>query len=141
MAGEAERVTSAWVELLASASVGAGGISGESGSINASAITAAEKLYELVDFELAVTGTPAADGNIVELIKRPKGNNAGQVPTVAYAQITVEWFVLKAAANGSYYVYGVPLDDDLDTYYLINRDTGALTLSLNARTRTTRPAA
>ena len=141
MAQEASRVVSPWDQILAGASVASGALSGESGSINTAAgISAAEKLYELVEFELVVTGTPAADNNTVDLYRRPNGNVAGQVPTVAYKPHFVGSFQLKNAANGSYYVYGAVLYDEKDTYYLDNQDTGPLTLALNARTKSTKPA-
>ena len=141
MAGEAIRDTSAWEEILAGASVGNGAISGESGSINAATtITATQKLYELVEFKLEVTGTPAADNNTVDLYRRPNADGAANEPTVAYLPHFINSFQLKNASGGSYYIYGAVLYDELDTYYLVNRDTGALTLALKARTKTTKPA-
>jgi len=141
MAGEAIKVPSAWVSILAGASVGAGSVSGESSSVDASALSANEKLYELNDFELIVTGSPAADGNTVDLYRRAKGNTgAGPVPTVSYSYDYVDSFVLKAGQAGSYYVYGFANGDPKDTYYVKNGDTGALTLALSTRTRTSGPA-
>ena len=142
MAGESIKVPSAWVSILAGASVGAGGISGESSAIQDSALSANEKLYELIDFELGVTGSPSADGITVDLYRRAKGNTgAGPEPTVSYTHDYAGVFVLKAATGGSYYLYGFVDGDPKDTYYLINNDTGALTLSLTARKRTSGPAA
>lgn len=136
MAGEPIRITSAWETILAAASVtGSGGVSGESGSIAATAtLSANEKKYDLAEFELVVTGTPSADGDTVLLCKRGKANGNAPAPSALYQKDVVDSFVLKAEANGSYYVHNYFVADDLDTYYLIN-NSGTLTLALGVRTR------
>ena len=141
MAGEAIRVPSAWESVITPASQGNGVFSAESTAIGATGLSANEKLYELADFELVVTGTPV-QGSIVSLLRRPKGNtNAAAAPASGYDNEYLGPFVMNSVAGGSYYIYGVPVGDSLDTYYLKNEDGGTLTLGLTLRTRTSGPAA
>ncbi len=144
MAGEAIRVTSPWENIITEASIGNGATSAESTSIaNTTTLSANEKLYELVEFELTVgaSDTPAAAGATVDLFRRPKANGDGWIPATAYREQYVGTFVLLNAQSGSYYIYGAVLEDEADTYYLINNDAGTIALGLNARTKTSGPAA
>jgi hypothetical protein len=141
MAGEAIRQTSAWEQILAPVSVGSGAVTTvKSASIGSTGLSANEKLYDLMDLELVVTGTPSADGVTVDVLREPNANGAGKAPTLSYPYDYVDTFTLKAEADGSYYRYSVPVGDESDTYYLKNNSGGALTLALTLRTRTSNTA-
>jgi hypothetical protein len=142
MAGEAIRQTSAWEQILAPVSVGAGAVTtAKSASIDSTTtLSANEKLYDLMDLELVVTGTPSADGVTVDVFREPNANGAGKAPTLSYPHDYLDSFTLKAEADGSYYRYSVPVGDESDTYYLKNNSGNALTLALVLRTRTSNTA-
>ena len=141
MAGEAIQVKSAWFTAIGSSGpvTDAMDTGARTSAFAEGALSAAEKDYELHDFEL-VTGTGGTAGNTVDLYRIPNGNAAGVTPTPAYLHEYVGSFVISAGA-GSFYIYGVAVGDPKDTYITQNKSGATITYSVNQRTRTSGPAA
>jgi len=89
-------------------------------------------LHFLLDFKVIISVTnPAADGYI-PIFKR---NSDQPVPTASYQHTWVGNAHLDTQ-TGNYYLRGVPNDDELDTYYCLNKSGVTTTIALEARTRT-----
>lgn len=135
MAGEAIIVKSPWFTAIGSSAPVADAMdTGARTSANDAAISATEKLFDLHDFELVIASGTPTQNNTVDLYRIPNGNAAGRTPTPGYLHQYVDSFVLDSA-TGSYYIYGVSVGDEKDTYITQNKSGATLTYSVNQRTR------
>ena len=136
MAGEANKLLSTYQSILGAASVGAGGVSGESAAIG----SVANSAYILLDFKVTVSAGTVNTGETVEIIRRASDGTTKQpAPDATYRQRSVQAVTLKAG-GGAFYAYGVSNVDDGDTFYLFNNGLNALTLALEVRPRTSTTA-
>lgn len=141
MAGETiNKPSSAWVTAQAAASVADAAVSaGARTTVNASALSANEKEYPLVDFQLILSVGTSVLNDVVDIYRTSKADATNESPatTATFLQEYVgQSFVLDGTAATKYfYVYGVPNVDPNATYYLINNGGATLTLELKLRTR------
>ena len=138
MANETLNAKGSYVTIEAAASVATATLSGESDSI-ATALSATEELYPILDFKFTVSvGTPVV-GSIINVYRRPSdGTNQSPAPVFAdflnnYAgSVTID----NAAVTQYYYLYGVNNPDENDTYYFTHDNGTSLTIALAVRGRT-----
>jgi len=140
MADELTTIHGAYTEIIASASIAAGAISGESSSV-ATALSATEEIYAILDFKLGSDTTHVAM-ETVDLYRRPSdGTNDSPAVTSTYKPHYVGTFTLNGTTGTFYYVYGVENVDPEDTFYLFSNCAGTEDFALDMRGRTLKPAA
>lgn len=138
MANETLLTKGSYVEIESGASLATATLSGESDSV-ATALSATEELYPLLDFKVTLSaGTPVV-GSTIDIYRRPSdGTNASPAPVAAdFLTNYVGTIVIdNAAATTYFYLYGVANHDEEDTFYFIHNNGSNLTLALDVRGKT-----
>ena len=135
MANETIVSIGSYTEIISSAAVANGVMSAASTSI-ATALSATEEVYPLLDFKLDITsGTAPTLNATFDLYRRPAdGTDSSSIPTTTYLQQYVGSFVV-ANANDQYYIYGAANTDPNDTYYVLNNGGQTSTFTLDVRAK------
>ena len=138
MANETLNAKGSYVEIESGVSVATATLSGESDSI-ATALSATEELYPILDFKFTVSvGTPAV-GAIIDVYRRPSdGTNPSPAPVFAdFLNNHVGSVVIdNAAVTQYYYLSSVSNIDQNDTFYFTHDNGSSLTIALAVRGRT-----
>lgn len=95
--------------------------------------------YPLLDFQLVVTGAPAADTIVNMYRRRSDGTTPEAAPSGTNKQQYIGSFTIDAV--GTYYFRGAVNSDPNDTIYLESTHTTAATYALNMRARSYNAAA
>ena len=140
MAGETTILFGAYVSVISSAAITAGGVSARSSSV-ATALSAAEEIYPLIDFKL-VADTAHTAGETVDLYRRPSdGTNDSPAVTASYKPHYCGSFTLNGSTGTYYYLGGVVNIDPSDTFYLYSNCVATESFTLHLRGRTYNGAA
>lgn len=135
MANETKITTGSYTSILTITSLATATMSGASSSV-ATALSATEEVYPLLDFKLDITsGTAPTLNTTFDLYRNPSdGTDTAPVPTTTYHAHYVGSFLL-ANANDEYFIYGVPNHDPNDVFYVENNggQTSTGTLYLRAK--------
>ena len=138
MANETLNAKGSYVQIEAGASVATATLSGESDSI-ATALSATEELYPLLDFKFTISaGTPVV-GSVINVYRRPSdGTNQSPAPVFAdfltnyVGSVTID----NEAVTQYYYLYSVNNPDENDTFYFTHDNGTNLTIAMAVRGRT-----
>ena len=135
MANETIVTVGTYAEIISTAAVANGVMSAASTTI-ATALSATEEVYALLDFKLDITsGTAPTLNATFDLYRNPgDGTDVASIPTTTYLQQYVGSFVV-ANANDQYYIYGVPNTDPNDKYYVLNNGGQTSTFTLDVRAK------
>jgi len=135
MANEAIVTVGTYTEIISTAAVANGVMSAASTSI-ATALSATEEVYALLDFKLDIKSDTAQKlKKTFDIIRRPAdGTDSSSIPTTTYLSQYVGSFTV-ANANDQYYIYGVPNSDPNDTFYVLNNGGQTSTFTLDVRAK------
>jgi len=140
MADELTTIHGSYTSIISAASIAAGAVSAESSSI-ATALSATEEIYPILDFKLLLGTTAVADETIDLYRRASDGTNDAAAVTTSYLHQYCGTFTINGTTGTYYYLYGVPNQDPEDTFYLLSNCAGSETFTLYVRGRTFQPAA
>ena len=136
MANETIVTKGSYTSIMTITSLATATMSGASSSI-ATALSATEEVYPLLDFKLDIaSGTAPTLNTTWDLYRNPSdGTDTAPVPTTTYQAHYVGSFTM-ANANDEYFLYGVVNHDPNDVYYIKNNGGQTSTGTLYVRAKT-----